>query len=110
MGQVAYKLDLSSQTKVHSVFQVSQLKCIKGTNPVTAHISTELTADLELQASTEAFSEILNHQFLSFHLEVNLWPAGNVIEPNDQPADPRPNQQGQIRNAYLIVLRDLEWQ
>ena len=119
VGKVAYKLELPPQAKIHPVFHVSQLKRIKGPLSSTSHLPPELTADLELhlvpekvlgvrgttsrevliqwkgqpiEEATWEDLEVFHHQFPNFHLEdkVNIWAAGNVIDPTDEPAHPKP--------------------
>lgn len=108
IGKLAYRLELPSSARIHSVFYVSQLKKAVGSQPVSQIIPPQLTSDLVMdvqpaelrgvrntgarkagpevwtglpdwEATWEDFQQI-NELFPAFHLEdkVNVWARGNA--------------------------------
>ncbi|GJR14281.1 hypothetical protein Tco_0796933 [Tanacetum coccineum] len=81
MGKVAYKLELPTIARIHSVFHISKLKKMKNPSITHQEIPAGLTEDMELildlptyEATSELYS-IIEKQFPDFHLEdkVAIW-------------------------------------
>lgn len=109
IGQVAYKLELPEESKIHPVFHISQLKRAVGEVLVSPTLPPQLNEELEMvvepemllnvrqhQADVEVLvkwkslpvseatwesADVLDHLFPDFHLEdkVSLWRRGNVM-------------------------------
>ena len=62
IGKVAYQLELPEDSRIHSVYHVSQLKRAVGQAPVSSQIPTQLTADLELLVEPEELLEVRQRQ------------------------------------------------
>lgn len=58
IGEVAYKLELPTHSKIHPVFHVSQLQKAVGNAQVSATIPEQITADLEWVAEPEEVPEV----------------------------------------------------
>lgn len=58
MGQVAYKLELPTTSKLHPVFHVSQLRRAVGDTPVCSTIPDQLSAEMELLVQPEELLDV----------------------------------------------------